>query len=214
MAIKEHSYYGSFGYHVTSYFAISSRSGSPEDMKYLVDTAHGMGITVIMDCIHSHASSNVLDGLSQFDGTDYQYSHAGIKGKHLAWDSMVFNYSKYEVMRFLLSNLCFYIEEYKIDGFRFDAVTSILYQHHGINIGFSGNYNEYFGTHIDLDGVVYLMLANELVHELLPNALTIAEDVSGMPTLCRKVEDGGIGFDFRLSMFIPDMVRNSLFNIY
>jgi 1,4-alpha-glucan branching enzyme len=137
---------------VTNYFAVSSRSGTPDDIKYLIDTAHSNGIMVIMDCIHSHASSNVLDGLSQFDGTDYQYSHAGPKGKHTQWDSMLFDYSKYEVMRFLLSNIAFFLEEYQFDGYRFDAVTSILYQHHGIGIGFSGNYKEYFGTHVDMDG--------------------------------------------------------------
>lgn len=124
---------------------------------------------------------------------------------------MLFDYSKYEVMRFLLSNIAFYMEEYQFDGYRFDAVTSMLYHHHGIGIGFSGDYKEYFGTHIDIDGVVYLMLANSLVHQILPHAITVAEDVSGMPTLCRKVEEGGIGFDYRLSMYIPDMVNISLF---
>ncbi len=162
---------------------------------------------VIMDCIHSHASSNVLDGISQFDGTDYQYSHAGAKGKHTQWDSMIFDYSKYEVLRFLLSNLAFYMEEYLFDGFRFDAVTSMLYHHHGISVGFSGNYKEYFGVQVDLEGIVYLMLANSLIHEICPHAITVAEDVSGMPTLCRTVEEGGIGFDYRLNMYIPDMVR-------
>lgn len=118
---------------------------------------------------------------------------------------MLFDYSKYEVMRFLLSNLAYYMEEFRFDGFRFDAVTSMLYQHHGIGIGFSGDYREYFGPHIDSDGIVYLMLANTLIHQINPAAITIAEDVSGMPTLCRLVEDGGIGFDYRLSMYTPDM---------
>lgn len=205
MAVQEHSYYASFGYHVTNFFAPSSRSGTPDDFKYLVDRAHALGIAVIMDCIHSHASSNVLDGISQFDGTDHQYCHGGPRGRHSQWDSMLFDYSKYEVIRFLLSNLAWFVEEYKIDGFRFDAVTSILYHHHGIGVGFSGDYREYFGPHIDVDGIVYLMLANDLVHTLVPNAITIAEDVSGMPTLCRRVDEGGIGFDYRLSMYIPDM---------
>lgn len=205
MAIQEHSYYASFGYHVTNFFAISSRSGTPDDVKYLVDTAHGHGIYVIMDLIHSHASSNTLDGISQFDGTDYQYSHSGPKGRHSQWDSMVFDYSKYEVLRFLLSNIAFFQDEYEFDGYRFDAVTSMLYHHHGIGVGFSGNYKEYFGVHVDMDGIVYLMLANDLLKELNPNSITVAEDVSGMPTLCRTVADGGIGFDYRLSMFIPDM---------
>ena len=205
MAIQEHAYYGSFGYHVTNYFAVSSRQGNPDEFKYLVDRAHSMGIRVIIDIVHSHASNNVLDGINRFDGTDHCYSHAGEKGHHKAWDSMIFDYSKYEVMRFLLSNLAWYITEYQIDGFRFDAVTSIMYQHHGVGVGFSGNYQEYFGYQVDLDGISYLMLANELIHTLLPDAMTVAEDVSGMPTLCRAISEGGIGFDYRLSMFLPDL---------
>jgi len=205
MAIQEHSYYGSFGYHVTSYFATSSRQGTPDDFKYLVDTAHGLGIKIIIDIVHSHASNNVNDGINRFDGTDHSYSHAGQKGYHSAWDSMIFDYSKYEVLRFLLSNLAWYIEEYQVDGFRFDAVTSIMYHHHGIGQGFSGGYHEYFGLQCDMDGIAYLMLANKVIQELHPGAITIAEDVSGMPTLCRTLEDGGIGFDYRLNMFLPDL---------
>jgi 1,4-alpha-glucan branching enzyme len=205
MAIQEHAYYGSFGYHVTGYFAPSSRQGTPDEFKRLVDTAHKLGLRVIIDIVHSHASNNVNDGINRFDGTDHCYSHAGAKGYHSAWDSMIFDYSKYEVLRFLLSNLAYYIEEFQVDGFRFDAVTSMMYHHHGINTGFSGSYNEYFGYQCDIDGISYLMLANQLVHSLLPSAITIAEDVSGMPTLCRSVNDGGIGFDYRLSMFLPDL---------
>ncbi len=205
MAIQEHSYYGCFGYHVTNFFAPSSRCGTPNDLKRLIDTAHGMGIFVIMDCVHSHASSNVMDGINQFDGSDHHYSHGGARGYHSQWDSMLFDYSKYEVQRFLLSNLAWYMEEFLFDGFRFDAVTSILYHHHGIGQGFSGDYREYFGMHVDMDGQVYLMLANDLIHSIFPGAITIAEDVSGMPTLCRTVQDGGLGFDFRLSMYLPDM---------
>lgn len=205
MAIQEHSYYASFGYHVTGFFGISSRSGTPDDFKYLVDKAHSLGIKIIIDLVHSHASNNVNDGINRFDGTDHSFSHGGAKGYHSDWDSMLFDYSKYEVKRYLLSNLAWFLEEYKIDGFRFDAVTSILYQHHGIGYGFTGNYEEYFGPQTDLDGIVYLMLANCLIRELNPDALTIAEDVSGMPTLCRSLKDGGIGFDYRLSMFMPDM---------
>jgi 1,4-alpha-glucan branching enzyme len=145
MAIQEHSYYGSFGYHVTGFFAISSRCGNPDDFKALVDTAHGMGIKIIIDIVHSHASSNVLDGINKFDGTDHCFSHGGLRGYHSVWDSIVFDYSKYDVKRFLLSNLAWYIDEYKVDGFRFDAITSMMYHHHGIGMSFSGSYNEYFG---------------------------------------------------------------------
>lgn len=205
MAIMEHAYYASFGYQITSFFAISSRYGPPEDLKELIDTAHGLGITVLLDVVHSHASKNVLDGLNDFDGTDYQYFHGGPKGQHELWDSRLFNYGKHEVLRFLLSNLRFFIEEYHFDGFRFDGVTSMLYHHHGIGTGFSGGYHEYFGPSVDEEGVVYLMLANAMLKKLNNNLITIAEDVSGMPTLCLPNEEGGIGFDYRLAMAVPDM---------
>ncbi|PAV21148.1 glycoside hydrolase family 13 [Pyrrhoderma noxium] len=205
MAIMEHAYYASFGYQVTSFFAASSRYGTPEELKELIDTAHGMGITVLLDVIHSHACKNVLDGLNLFDGTDHLYFHEGGKGRHDLWDSRLFNYGSHEVLRFLLSNLRFYMEEYQFDGFRFDGVTSMMYVHHGIGTGFSGDYHEYFGGQVDDEGVVYLMLANDMVHKLYPQSITIAEDVSGMPLLCAPSDIGGVGFDYRLSMAIPDM---------
>ena len=205
MAIQEHSYYASFGYHVTCFFGVSSRSGTPDDFKYLVDKAHAIGLRIVIDLVHSHASNNMNDGINKFDGTDHSFSHGGDRGYHSGWDSMLFDYSKYEVKRFLLANLAWFLDEYNIDGFRFDAVTSILYNHHGIGVGFSGNYQEYFGLQTDLDGIVYLMLANTLIREINDKAITVAEDVSGMPTLCRTLVDGGIGFDYRLSMFMPDM---------
>ncbi|GAA5923729.1 1,4-alpha-glucan branching enzyme [Sporobolomyces koalae] len=205
MAIMEHAYYASFGYQVTSFFAISSRYGTPEQLMHLIDTAHGMGITVLLDVVHSHASNNSLDGLNMFDGSEHQYFHAGPKGRHELWDSRLFNYGSHEVLRFLLSNLRFYMEVYQFDGFRFDGVTSMMYTHHGIGTGFSGGYHEYFGDNVDEEAVVYLMLANTMIHELYPNSITIAEDVSGMPALCRTVQEGGVGFDYRLSMAVPDM---------
>ncbi|KAI9360401.1 family 13 glycoside hydrolase [Zopfochytrium polystomum] len=205
MGIMEHPYYASFGYQVTNFYAPSSRYGTPDDLKRLIDTAHGYGVTVLLDVVHSHTSKNVLDGLNQFDGTNHQYFHDGPKGQHELWDSRLFNYSQHEVMRFLLSNLRYWLEEYKFDGFRFDAVTSMLYLHHGIGTGFSGGYHEYFGDQVDVEAVVYLMLANKIMHDMYPHIITIAEDVSGMPTLCRRMEEGGIGFDYRLGMAIPDM---------
>ncbi|CAG8482615.1 12846_t:CDS:10 [Dentiscutata heterogama] len=205
MAIMEHAYYASFGYQVTSFFAISSRYGTPEELMRLIDTAHGMGLYVLLDVVHSHACKNVLDGLNMFDGSDHCYFHEGGKGRHDLWDSRLFNYGHWEVLRFLLSNLRFFMEEYKFDGFRFDGVTSMLYTHHGIGTGFSGGYHEYFGDSVDEESLVYLMLANEMLHSLYPNIITIAEDVSGMPGLCRPVSEGGVGFDYRLAMAIPDM---------
>ncbi|MCJ1354246.1 MAG: alpha-1,4-glucan branching enzyme [Icmadophila ericetorum] len=205
MAVMEHAYYASFGYQVNSYFAASSRFGTPEDLKELIDTAHGVGITVLLDIVHSHASKNVVDGLNEFDGTDHLYFHGGPKGKHELWDSRLFNYGHHEVLRFLLSNLRFWMDEYQFDGFRFDGVTSMIYTHHGIGTGFSGGYHEYFGSNVDEDGLVYLMLANEMLHTIYPTAITIAEDVSGMPALCLPLSLGGIGFDYRLAMAIPDL---------
>jgi 1,4-alpha-glucan branching enzyme len=205
MAIMEHAYYASFGYQVTNFFAASSRYGTPEELKELIDTAHSLGIKVLLDVVHSHACKNVLDGLNNFDGTDHCYFHEGGRGRHDLWDSRLFNYGHWEVLRFLLSNLRFFVEEYRFDGFRFDGVTSMLYLHHGIAYGFTGDYREYFNELVDSEAVNYLVLANHMLHSFYPDIITIAEDVSGMPTLCRPVSEGGIGFDFRLAMAIPDM---------
>ncbi|KAJ9121505.1 alpha-1,4-glucan branching enzyme [Naganishia vaughanmartiniae] len=205
MAIMEHAYYASFGYQVTSFFAISSRFGTPEELKSLIDRAHELGLTVLLDVVHSHASKNAEDGLNYFDGTDHCYFHDGGRGRHELWDSRLFNYGHHEVLRFLMSNLRFYMDEYMFDGFRFDGVTSMMYKHHGMGVGFSGGYHEYFGDDVDLEAVNYLMLANDMLHEIYPNVISIAEDVSGMPALCRPVHEGGVGFDYRLSMAIPDM---------
>ncbi|KAE8767575.1 starch branching enzyme IIb [Hordeum vulgare] len=204
MAIQEHSYYGSFGYHVTNFFAPSSRFGSPEDLKSLIDRAHELGLLVLMDVVHSHASSNTLDGLNGFDGTDTHYFHGGSRGHHWMWDSRVFNYGNKEVIRFLLSNARWWLEEYKFDGFRFDGATSMMYTHHGLQVTFTGSYHEYFGFATDVDAVVYLMLVNDLIHALYPEAVTIGEDVSGMPTFALPVQVGGVGFDYRLHMAVAD----------
>lgn len=203
MAIQEHPYYGSYGYHVSSFFAPSSRFGTPEELKDLVDTAHGMGIAVIMDIVHSHAVKNFMEGLNEFDGTDYQYFIPGPAGHHELWDSKLFNYGKTEVLQFLLSNVRYWLEEFNFDGFRFDGVTSMLYHHHGNSMSFNG-LGDYFTDGTNHDAVSYLSLANTLIHELKPNAISIAEDVSGMPGLCRPAHEGGLGFDYRLGMGIPD----------
>lgn len=204
MAILEHPYYASFGYQVTSFYAPSSRCGTPEDLKELVDTAHGLGLTVLLDIVHSHACKNILDGLNMFDGTDHLYFHSGSRGTHSLWDSRLFNYGHLEVLRFLLSNLRYWTDEFGFDGFRFDGVTSMIYHHHGMGTSFGG-YEGYFGSEVDTDSLNYLMLANYILKQLHPDLITIAEDVSGMPTLCRPVSEGGIGFEYRLSMAIPDM---------
>ncbi len=203
MAIQEHPYYGSFGYHVSNFFAASSRFGTPDDLKKLVDEAHGMGMAVIMDMVHSHAVKNVNEGLAMLDGTEWQYFHSGARREHLAWDSLCFNYGKPEVAHFLLSNCKFWIDEYGFDGFRFDGVTSMLYLDHGLGRSFSC-YDNYYDGGQDEDAIAYLTLANKLIHQVKPNAICVAEEMSGMPGLAAPAEDGGMGFDFRLSMGIPD----------
>ena len=203
MALQEHPYYGSFGYHVSNFFAASSRFGRPEELKNLVDTAHGMGLRVVMDLVHSHAVRNENEGVANFDGTNYLYFHEGGRGVHRLWDSYCFNYAKPEVRHFLLSNCRYWLEEYNVDGFRFDGITSMLYKHHGIGKAFT-SYHDYFGDDVDEDAYTYLALANELIHQIKPEAVTIAEDVSGMPGLaCR--EEGGCGFDYRMAMGVTDI---------
>ena len=207
MAVQEHAYYASFGYHVTNPFAVSSRSGTPEELKALVDEAHRLGLVVLLDVVHSHISSNADDGLAGFDfgqGQGSNYFLQGDAGYHRQWDSKLLDYSCYEVLRYLLSNLRYWMDEFQFDGFRFDGVTSMLYHHHGIDVGFSGNYSEYCSPSTNVDAVVYLMLANTLIHSLHKEAVTIAEDVSGMPALGRPIAEGGTGFDYRLGMGIPD----------
>lgn len=204
MAIQEHPYYGSFGYHVSNFFAASSRFGTPDDLKELIDTAHGMGLRVIMDIVHSHAVKNEAEGLSRFDGTLSQYFHEGERGNHQAWDSRTFDYGKPEVAHFLLSNVRFWLDEYRFDGFRFDGVTSMLYHNHGLEQAFS-SYDDYVSDNVDLDALAYLALANELAHEIRPDVLTIAEDMSAFPGLAAPNTEGGIGFNYRLSMGVPDL---------
>ena len=203
MAVQEHPYYGSFGYHVSNFFAPSSRFGTPEDLKNLIDTAHGYGLRVLLDLVHSHAVKNTQEGLNFFDGTDYQYFHGGPRGQHQQWDSLCFDYSKYEVQRFLLSNCRYWLEEFKFDGFRFDGVTSMMYLDHGMGKAFSG-YGDYFDDNVDTNALTYLQLANDTIHAVRPDATTVAEDVSGMAGIARPVKEGGLGFDYRLAMGVPD----------
>ncbi|MDR1673510.1 MAG: alpha amylase C-terminal domain-containing protein [Bacteroidales bacterium] len=203
MAIQEHPYYGSFGYHVSNFFAVSSRFGTPDDFKSLVDSAHGLGLHVIMDLVHSHSVKNTLEGLNLFDGTPSLYFYGDNRREHPAWDSLCFDYGKNEVLHFLLSNCKYWLEEYKIDGFRFDGVTSMLYHHHGLSKDFT-EYSMYFDGSENTDATSYIMLANKLIHEVKPTAVTIAEEMSGMPGVATPIDCGGIGFDYRLAMGTPD----------
>ena len=203
MAIQEHPYYGSFGYHVSSFFAASSRFGTPEELKELIDAAHAAGVAVIMDIVHSHAVKNENEGLGNFAGDPNQYFYEGGRREHPAWDSLCFDYGKNEVLHFLLSNCKYWLEEYHFDGFRFDGVTSMLYYSHGLGDNFCG-YGDYYNGNEDDNAIAYLTLANLVIHEVNSKAITIAEEVSGMPGLAAKFEDGGFGFDYRMAMNIPD----------
>ena len=209
MAIMEHPYYASFGYQVSSFFAPSSRYGKSYELKELINTAHRMNIAVLLDVVHSHAVSNINEGISDFDGTVYQFFHEGERGNHTAWGTKLFNYGKNEVIHFLLSNLKYWMEVFHFDGFRFDGVTSMLYRDHGLGSSFT-NYGMYFSSNTDTEAITYLQLANELVHKINPNAFTVAEDMSGMPGMCLPVSYGGIGFDYRLSMGVADMWINTV----
>ncbi len=203
MAIAEHPYYGSFGYHVSNFFAPSSRFGTPEELKELVDEAHKNGIAVIMDLVHSHAVKNEMEGLGNFAGDGCQYFLGGDRREHSAWDSLCFDYGRNEVIHYLLSNCKYWLDEFKFDGFRFDGVTSMLYYSHGLGEAFCG-YGDYYNGHQDDAAIAYLTLANLLIHEVNPKAITIAEEVSGMPGLAAPFKDGGYGFDYRMAMNIPD----------
>ncbi|MEG1414582.1 MAG: alpha amylase C-terminal domain-containing protein [Mucinivorans sp.] len=204
MAVAEHPYYGSFGYHVSSLFAPSSRFGTPEELKHLIKTAHSMGLSVIMDLVHSHFVKNTVEGINRLDGTDNLYSPSGAAGDHPHWDSKLFDYGKHEVQHLLLSNVKYWLDEFHFDGYRFDGVSSMIYYHHGYTDFMSNPYDSYFGNQVNRDAITYLTLANRLIDEVKPSAVTIAEDVSGMPGMAVAIEDGGIGFDYRLAMAIPD----------
>ncbi|MBR7148809.1 MAG: alpha amylase C-terminal domain-containing protein [Firmicutes bacterium] len=203
MAIMEHPYYGSFGYQVSNFFAASSWFGKPEDLKYMINKAHSMGIRVLLDVVHSHAVKNTAEGINMFDGTTWQFFHDGPKGDHPAWGTKCFDYGKDGVIHFLLSNLKFWLEEYHFDGFRFDGITSMLYHDHGLGTSFDNS--KYFSLNTHTEAITYLQLANELIRQVKPDAITIAEDMSGMPGMCLPIQDGGIGFDYRLAMGLPDM---------
>ncbi len=203
MAIMEHPYYASFGYHVSNYFAPSSWFGNPEELKSLINKAHSMGLAVLMDMVQSHTIKNFAEGINEFDGTSTQFFHHGARGHHNAWDSKLFDYGKHSVIHFLLSSIKYWLEEFHFDGFRFDGVTSMIYHDHGLGTAFD-DYAKYFSLNTDIDAVTYLQFANELIKELRPDAVSIAEDMSGMPGMCLPIQDGGIGFDYRLAMGMPD----------
>ena len=207
MAVHEHPYYGSFGYHVSNPYGICSRFGTRQDFKYLVDNCHEVGLLVIIDLVHAHAVKNLSEGLGEFDGQDGYLFKTGQNALHPAWDSLVYDYENQATVSYLLSNARYWIEEYGIDGFRVDGVTSILYNDHGIgHTGFTDN--DYLGSNLNQSGLLYLVLLCKLAHELRPDFILIAEDVSGLPGLARPALLGGVGFDYRLQMGLPDFFES------
>ena len=209
MAVMEHPYYASFGYQVSNFFAPSAWYGTPDDLKTLIDTAHNMGLSVLLDIVHSHAAPNTAEGINGFDGTEHQFFHAGARGWHRDWGTKIFNYGKHEVLHFLLSNVKYWLDEFHFDGFRFDGVTSMLYLDHGLGTAFD-SYQKYFSLNTDVEAVTYLQLASELAHQTRPGCVLIAEDMSAMPGMCLPIEAGGIGFDYRLAMGVPDFWINTI----
>jgi len=203
MGIPEHPLYKSFGYQVSGYFAPSSRFGTPDDFKYLVDEAHRLGLAVILDITHSHACPNTEQGLARYDTSRYFFRELKTQ-----WDTVSFDYSQERTRRFLLSNCRYWLEEFRIDGFRFDAVGNMIYLDHGLDDDFSHVGRCFFGkdgkNRLDENGVLYLSLANTLVHELAPHAVTIAEEFSGAPGMSCAPENAGLGFDYRFAMGLPD----------
>jgi len=157
---------------------------------------------VLLDIVHSHAVKNIAEGLNNIDGSGGLYFHPDGRGDHPQWGSKCFDYGREEVLQFLLSNLRYWMEEFHVDGFRFDGVTSMLYWHRGQRS--FDSYQTYFSQEVDNDAILYLQLATSLIREINPDALIIAEDMSGMPGLCSAITDGGLGFTHRLAMGIPD----------
>lgn len=211
MGILEHPLYKSFGYQVSSYYAPSSRYGNPDQFKELVDAAHGLGLAVILDITHGHACANTEQGLACYDGSNYFFS-----AKYNQWGTPSFDYGNEMARRFLLSNCRYWMEEFRIDGFRFDAVGNMLYIDHGVNDSFSHVGRCFYGKdgqpREDVYGELYLCLANDLIHNMDEHAITIAEEFSGMPGLTCSPAEGGLGFDYRFAMGIPDFWAKAIEN--
>lgn len=203
MGILEHPLYRSFGYQVSNYFAPCSRFGTPDDCKQMIDAAHALGLSVILDIPHAHACANTEQGLYQYDGTPYFFMD-----KINQWGTPSFDFSNEMTRRFLLSNLRYWLEEYHVDGFRFDAVGNMLYKDFGVDDNFSHTGRCFYGKdgkpRTNNEGELYIALANHLIHEINPKGISIAEEFSGMPGLTCLPKDGGLGFDARFAMGIPD----------
>ncbi|KAK9673873.1 hypothetical protein RND81_12G195300 [Saponaria officinalis] len=210
--VIEHKDYFTAGYRVTNMYAVSSRFGTPEDFKRLVDEAHGLGLLVFLDIVHSYSAADEMVGLSLFDGTNDCYFHTGKRGHHKYWGTRIFKYGDVDVLQFLLSNLRWWIEEYHIDGFQFHSLPSMMYTHNGFAT-FTGDFEEYCNQYVDRDALLYLILANDILHFLHPNIITIAEDATLYPGLCEPSSQGGLGFDYYVNLAAPEMWLSFLENV-
>ncbi|KAH9622869.1 hypothetical protein KSS87_007872 [Heliosperma pusillum] len=210
--VVEHKDYFTAGYRVTNFYAVSSRYGTPEDFKRLVDEAHGLGLLVFLDIVHSYSAADEMVGLSLFDGTNDCYFHTGKRGHHKYWGTRIFKYGDVDVLQFLLSNLTWWIEQYHIDGFQFHSIPSMIYTHNGFAT-FTGDLEEYCNQYVDRDALMYLILANDILHALHPNIITIAEDATLYPGLCEPSSQGGLGFDYYVNLAAPEMWLSLLENV-